>query len=186
MTVLPDVAPETDRVAPQSDGSIISRIALELTREGFPRGDLAAVRRLDPDHPSAPAFWRLLMRTVPEDRRRSPDAERRWALILHGMALMAPHHHDPAIPVGRALFVAGYSEQRLGRLLDARGLQFCALLPRLCRQLAQKPQALDWRELGQLVRSIDHAEEKAENIRVRIARSYYGAEAATGKADNPA
>ena len=146
MTVLPDVARDAARPV-GSEGSIIAKIAGELGREGFPRGDLAAIRTLDPDHASAPAFWRLLQ-VVPEDRRANPDRERRWALILHGMALMAPNHHDPAVPVGRALFKAGYSEQRLGRLLDARGPQFRTLLPRLCRQLAHKAQPLDWRELG--------------------------------------
>lgn len=181
MTALLDAAPEAKRATDLSDDSILSGLARELDREGFPRGDLAALRRLDPDHPSAPVFWQLLMRSVPEGRRRDDDAERRWALILHGMALMAPNHHDPAIPVGRALFAADYSEQRLGRLLAARGAQFRALLPRLCRQLAHKAQSLDWRELGRLVLWEGRDDEKAEKIRVGIARAYYRAETVAEK-----
>ena len=168
------------------DDADISGLAQVLGGEGFPRGDLAALRRLDPDHASAPAFWRLLMR-IPEERRRGRDAEARWALILHGMALMVPHHHGANVPVGRALFRADYSEQRLGRLLDARGAQFRALVPRLCRQLAHKAQPFDWRELGRLILASesDRDEERAETIRVNIARAYYRAEA-VATTDKPA
>lgn len=174
MTAPPDVTPSQEQRQP-STGSIIASFTGILGSQGFPRGDLAALRRLDPDHPAAPAFWRLLVR-VPEERRIGAEAERRWALILYGMALMAPHHHDAACPVGRALFKADYSEARLGRLLDASGAQFRALVPRLCRQLAHKAQPLDWRELGRLILAAERDEARAEDIRLRIARAYYGAE----------
>lgn len=181
MTAPPDATPAEAQPAAPSTGSAVAKAAAMLGSEGFPRGDLAAIRRLDPDHPSAPAFWRLLVRTVPEERRRGADNERRWALILHGMALMAPHHHE-ATPVGRALFLAGYSEARLGRLLDGRGAQFRALVPRLCRQLAHKAQPLDWRELGRLILAEGRDEDRAEAIRLGIARAYYSAEGAAEKA----
>lgn len=182
MTAPPDSTRDLEHASSRSNGSIISAIAGELGREGFARGDLAALRRLDPDHASAPAFWRLLI-GVPEDRRQGDDAERRGALIFHAIALMVPNHHDAAVPVGHALFAAGYSEQRLGRLLDARGAQFRALVPRLCRQLAHKAQPLDWRELGRFILAEGRDEEKAEDIRLGIARAYYAAEAATLKAE---
>lgn len=183
MTAPPDSTLDPDLTTSRSNGSIIATLAGELGREGFPRGDLAALRRLDPDHANAPAFWRLLIR-APEDRRHGDGAERRWALIVHGIALMVPNHHDARTPVGRALFAARYSEQRLGRLLDARGAQFRALVPRLCRQLAHahKPQPLDWRELGRLILAEGCHEEEAERVRLNIARTYYGAEGAAEKA----
>lgn len=188
MNAPPDVADTAspDRLATPSTGSTIATIAGVLGREGFARGDLAILRRLDPDNASAPAFWRLLTQTVPPERRRSPDDERRWALILHAMALMVPHHHDASTRVGRALFTAGYSEQRLGRLLDARGAQFRALVPRLCRQLAHKAQPLDWRELGKLILASERHKDEAETIRLAIARAYYGAESAAKKAETTA
>jgi CRISPR system Cascade subunit CasB len=178
MTAPPDATPSQEQ-RPQSAGAIIASLAGILGSQGFPRGDLAGLRRLDPDHPAAPAFWRLLVR-VPEERRLGAEAERRWGLILHGMALMAPHHHDTT-PVGRALFAADYSEARLGRLLDARGAQFRALVPRLCRQLAHKAQPLDWRELGRLILAAERDEARAEEVRLRIARAYYGAEGVAAK-----
>lgn len=188
MTALPDVTETAspERPATPSAGSTVATIAGVLGREGFPRGDLAILRRLDPDCASAPAFWRLLTLAVPPERRRSPEVERRWALILHAMALMVPHHHDASTRVGRALHAAGYSEQRLGRLLDARGAQFRALVPRLCRQLAHKAQPLDWRELGRLILATERHEDEAESIRLAIARAYYGAEAAAKKAETTA
>lgn len=180
MTAPPDAIPAEAQAAAPSAGSTVAKAAAMLGSEGFPRGDLAAIRRLDPDHPSAPAFWRLLVRAVPEERRRGRDNERRWALIIHGMALMVPHHHE-ATPVGRALFMAGYSEARLGRLLDARGAQFGALVPRLCRQMAHKAQPFDWRELGRLILAAERDEARAEDIRLAIARAYYSAEGAAEK-----
>lgn len=181
MTAPPDLTLDLARTISRSNGSIIAAIADQLGREGFARGDLATLRRLDPDHANAPAFWRLLI-GVPEERRRGDEAERRWALLFHGIALMVPNHHDVGTRVGRALFVAGYSEQRLGRLLDARDVQFRALVPRLCRQLAHKGQALDWRELGRLVLAEGRDEQKAEVVRLDIARAYFGAESAAEKA----
>jgi CRISPR system Cascade subunit CasB len=183
MTTPPDVSTATEPADTRSTGSILSAIAGVLGREGFPRGDLAALRRLDPDRANAPDFWRLLASAVPPERIHGPEDERRWALIIHAMALMVPNHHDANARVGRALFEAGYSEQRLGRLLDARGAQFRALVPRLCRQLAHKAQPLDWRELGRLILAADRNEEKAETIRLAIARAYYGAEASAQRTE---
>ena len=92
-----------------------------LASPEFPRGDLAGLRRMDPDEPDAAVVWRLLARY---ELLGSPQVENKWALILHGIALMTPtgsgdgagrSAHDGGMPVGRAIFSGGDdpTEQRL-------------------------------------------------------------------------
>lgn len=163
---------------------IVTKVAAELATPGFPRGDLAALRRMDPNAPGGtPVLLRLLARHAPERLERGTDELRRWALVLHGMALMAPDHHRGQLRVGRSLFGSGrnplYAESRLARLLGARGPALRAQIPRLVRQLKAKDQALDWRELAKLILTEGRDESRAEEAREWIARAYYQAEAKT-------
>lgn len=162
----------------------ILRLAGQLAADRFPRGDLAALRRLDAEHPSAPAFWKLLL-TLDEDLRRSEEQERGWALILHGMALMAPNHHQPTERPGRALQAAGYSEFRLNRLLRARGPAFRDMIPGLCRFLAAKGRPLDWALFGVWILANDDSE-FAEGQRRRLARDYFTAAVAAEREEQGA
>ena len=58
-----------------------------IASESFARGDLAQLRRMDPDSPDASAFWRLMAR---QDLFRNAETEAKWALIINGIALMTP------------------------------------------------------------------------------------------------
>ena len=51
----------------------------------FPRGDLANLRRMSPHRPGPAAYWRLMGQ---EDLLGRPNLEVKWALIIHGIALM--------------------------------------------------------------------------------------------------
>ena len=118
--------------------------------------------------------------------------ERKWALILHGIALMTPTGngenagtaHDGRMPVGRALFLGGemqresgfYSESRLNRLLTARESMLRTLLARMFRMLAAAGVAFNWREMAQFILNEGYNEEAAEQSRRRIAREYYQAQ----------
>lgn len=154
------------------------------------RGDLAELRRMDPDDPDAAVFWRLL---ASRDLPGSPTIERKWALILHGIALMTPTSsgsgnsltaHDGNMPVGRALFLGGdaqraqgfYSESRLNRMLTARGPMLRVLLARMFRMLAGAGVSFNWREMAQFILNEGYDEDAAEQSRRRIARDYYQAE----------
>ncbi len=170
-------------------GASAARLAHRIAREDFPRGDLAALRRMTPGAPAA-AYWRLM---AEEDLLGSPAVERKWALILQGIAIMTPTAnrpgngrgaHDPGTPVGRALFLgddparssALYSEMRLNRLLSAHGPALHALLARMFRMLAAQGVSLDWREMARFILSDGYDEERGEEARRRIARAYYRAE----------
>ena len=170
-------------------GGIAAGLASRLARADFPRGDLAALRRMNPDTPAA-VFWRL---AAQHDLLGAPVVERKWMLILNGIALMTPTAgpgsvrtaHNPQRAVGTALFLGGesaarttgfYSEARLQRLLTARGAVLHTLLARMFRMLAGAGAAFDWREMAWFILNDGFSAERAEESRRRIARAYYQAE----------
>ena len=187
---------------PRQDGSrpwgdVAVEFAGRIGSADFPRGDLAELRRMNPDSPDAAAFWRLL---AEQDLLGSPHFESRWALILHGIALMTPTSasgggtrtaHNGLNPVGRALYLGGdpqrtsalYGEARFSRLLTARGPMLRALLARMFRMLGTSGVSFNWREMAQFILSADHDEGRAEQARRRIARAYYEAERRRSRAD---
>ena len=154
------------------------------------RGGLAGLRRMDPDEPDTAAFWRLM---AGEDLLGIPAVERKWGLILHGIALMtrtaggddvsSRSAHNGRVPVGRALFLGGeaqrttafYSETRLNRLLTARDDMLRALLARMFRMLAAGQVTFDWREMARYILNEGYDDDLAEQGRRRIAREYYRA-----------
>lgn len=172
---------------------IATRFAAAMARDDFRRGDLAELRRMDPDAPAAAAFWRLLAQ---EDLLGNPTIERKWALILHGIALMtntadSRSAHAGMMRVGRALFLGGeenpasafYSESRLNRLLSAHGPMLRTLLARMFRMIGER-QPFNWREMARLILNDGYREDLAENARRSIARAYYEAERRANRTDS--
>jgi CRISPR system Cascade subunit CasB len=156
----------------------IGAVAAALAADRISTGDLAALRRLDVTHPVEGAFWRLYFDRIadPADTRRSEsqDADaRRWAVILKGMAIMAPivHAHEEA---GALIHRAGYSELRLWRLLRADADRLPDALVHLCRYMTAKALPLNWITLAELLLATD---DTADQARRRIARSFYRADA---------
>lgn len=169
-----------------TDSERASAIARYLAAEHFPRGDLAALRRMAPGAPEAraPAFYRIAAQF---GLFGPPDHERAWALAVHGMALMTRtagsdrSAHEPRVAVGRALYRgdrggerAFYSADRLDRLLAARGDAFESLVARLCRTLGRAGVSFDWGEMATFILASDGP--RADIARGRIAARYYGAE----------
>ena len=192
-TPIPEIVPApAEDTSPLSWGEIAVRFAGRLSYPDFSRGDLAELRRMNPDEPDAAVFWQLLSRY---DLLGNPALESRWGLILHGIALMTPtagrelpaggdgyrpSAHNPTIPVGQALYQGGdvnrgekgfYSETRLNRLLTARDGMFRALAARAFRMLGRAGQPFNWRDMAILILNED--DESGERVRRRIARSYY-------------
>ena len=177
---------------PQDWGSIAVSFARQMTLPNFSRGDLAGLRRMDPDEPgTTAAYWRLM---AEKKLLRGSDVELKWALILHGIALMTPRAgdegenrtaHEGFMPVGKALFLGGdanrrergyYSESRLNRLLTARGPMLRTLLARMFRMVAASDQPFNWREMARFILNEDYSEDRFEIARRRIASEYYQAE----------
>ena len=184
----------------QTWGGIAFGFAGQIAAENFQRGDLAQLRRMDPDAPDAAAYWRLM---AERDLLGNFAWEAKWTLILHGIALMtrtaggevaSRTAHDGHMPVGRALFLGGdsvrrvsgyYSESRLNRLLTARGPMLRALLARMFRMMAAANQPFNWGEMARFILCEGYDEERSEQGRRRLAREYYQAERRSAQSAEP-
>ena len=172
-------------------GDVAARLAWQISHKDFPRGDLAGLRRMKPDAPDAAVFWRLM---ADQDLlEKGAEVERKWALILNGIALMtrtagsdasSRSAHDGSIPVGEALFRGGdpsrsdafYSETRLKRLLSSRGSMTRRLLERTFRMLASANVSFSWREMANFILSDGFNDAAAESHRRGIASYYFQAQ----------
>ena len=194
---------ERANVSEPADGSpswadVAVRFANRMAWAHFPRGDLANLRRMRPDRPGPAVYWRLMGQ---EELLGSPVLEVKWALILHGIALMTStvpgdsasrNAHDGYTPVGRALFLGSdtqrdtgfYSDARLHRLLAARGLTLRCLLARMFRMAAASGVRFNWREMARFILSEGYDKEAPEWSRRGIAREYYRAERQSSIASN--
>ena len=161
--------------------AIIGKLVADISHPDFPRGDLAGLRRMNPEEPRTTAFYRLMGE---RGLLHNPSLESKWALIMHGIALMTPTAHDGRTAVGQALFEGGdparsnafYSELRLNRLLKARGSLLVTLMTQMFRMMKAAGQCFDWREMAAFILSEGIDEVKAEEMRHTISRSYYAAE----------
>ncbi len=188
MTTTSTAEPPVAEPRPRNWGDIAVGYANEISSARFGRGDLAALRRMNPDAPDAAVFYRLLAQ---QDLLGSEIVERKWALILHGIALMtrttgddmeSRSAHKGKASVGSILYLGGdterptafYSEIRFNRLLTARGDMLFTLLARLFRMLAsQDGCAFNWREMAQFILNAGYNEDAAERSRRQLARAYY-------------
>ena len=163
-------------------GDIARRLAAGIAR--LDSGSAAALRRGPLAGAGAAAFWKLL--ATHEITHRNAEA---WAPVVQAIAIltgagrasdpqMQGPVHNPARPMGAALYDAGVSELRLARLLGARGNLRREYLVRLCRRLARDEHNRRF-NLSTLAWFLVGADEKTDR---RIAREYYYRAEATAKA----
>lgn len=153
---------------------VVTAIAAAIKRKELSAGDLAEMRRLRPEDPSARVFQRLMTGCVAPNWPLAPDGESRdqdercWGIVMAGMAEMA---HDPSQRLGRVLAETGFSELRFVRLLRAQGNALGDIVRGMARFVAAKGRAADWGAAAALV-VCGGAE--AEAVRRKLARDYYG------------
>lgn len=155
--------------------SVISAIAGLLRNSGaLTRGDVAALRRMDPRRPEA-AFFKIeglvLDEQLPGEATVRAAHETRWAAIIIGLAHLGDLHHSED-RLGFALVDAQFSEMRFARLVRADADHLVDELPALSRFLAAKGVPADWTAAAWLILSAGGANEEA--IRRHLARDYYG------------
>lgn len=161
--------------------SVVGKIVSTLSRETFGTGPLAELRRLDPNGPlAAPALYRVLAQCVPETWVRG-ESTRRWALVVHCLALAAPDRLGSAVGLGRALLDASFSDKRFVNLLDASPEELRDRLPRAVRFLVQRGGSLHGKQLADLALT-DPAAPDYDARRQKIANDYYRAEYEAEKA----
>lgn len=125
-------------------------------------GEKAEARRMD--EAGAPVFWRQVARlAIP------PYEEAAWLRFTRMVAQLTPATttqsiHDKARPLGAVLADAGYSEQRLARLIAARGKARLEALERAIRMIARDRPKLDVNSLARAVLGRDGN---------TLARAYY-------------
>ncbi len=136
-------------------------------------GDMAELRRIEPDEPYTPALWKLIEDLDLGGRPGWLDQEQRetrWAALMMGMAMNAGLH-DFNTPLGEALAEAGWSELRFVRLLRATDTRLVEEIRRMAQYLGSKDQRADWTDVGRLLFS-QHGD-AADSYRRNIARPYY-------------
>lgn len=175
-TNLPD--PPLESEAPVTLPEVIGKIAASMQGDRMSTGDLAALRRVDPQKPYSPALWKVLGRASVQNSfyappRHNPDErEMQWAALLMGMAITSGLH-NPAIPFGKAMADAGWSDLRFERLMRQQGEDLFNAVRQLASYLSSKSAAGNWTQMAQL---LFHQEgPQAEKVRRQIARDYYGA-----------
>lgn len=131
------------------------------------RGDLAELRRLDPDHPGAPVFFRIVTRVAPE---AAPQTMRRYAHYLRILALNPEALSGDRL--GDAMAASGVSESRVQRMLTARDDAMRDQLRLIARRLANAGN-IPWRGFAQLLLTSD--DEKIEKSRMVVARDFWRA-----------
>jgi hypothetical protein len=151
----------------------ISALAGRLAERRLPMADHAALRRMDPTAPGrgALAMHRLLVDAGIE--LRGDDDERRWALLVHAIAL-ARGRHSRIQPLGVTLANVGMSEARINTLLAADIEVLEDLVPRMARRLNAAGAVADWVTLAHLILNTgrDGREDAADAARFDIARAY--------------
>jgi hypothetical protein len=145
-------------------------------------GTLARLRRCHPHVAPQPALFdteRLLLaaQVQPGDAAE----HRRWALVLHCLAL-AQGRHDPRFDAdpGAVLARLRFSEARLRQLVEADEGVLASLMPRLARRLAAAGASVNWWPLADLLlhAGLDtpQGQTRADAARQRLIRRYLGAQ----------
>lgn len=152
----------------------------EQSRARLGPGQIAELRRLDVERPSAPTFWAVVATEL--DAHLPPDgavvarraAERRWAVALRALAVLAGLYRK-GHRLGAALAAAGFSEMRFQRLLASPEDRLPDEIATVARYLAAKGEAFDWFDLVRLAVEVDPT--AADDARRDIARDYFRTQA---------
>ncbi|KND59114.1 hypothetical protein BVER_02583c [Candidatus Burkholderia verschuerenii] len=163
-------------------GEIARFMKIAKDGEGALKADYVALKRLDPfaDAQSVQqiaALTNALYRAKVDCEHMSVSRWKRWGLIAHGIAMTVHCAPDKSAPtLGQQLALAGVSEARVTRLLNARGDAFFQILPRVLRLIASRNVLPDWAELGRLILSEGASDargmRRAEAARRKIVGDY--------------
>src|SRR5690606_22005115 len=115
-------APSAEQTPAQARAAAVLAIARDL-RGALTPGDVAALRRLSPEQPANPAFFKVVTSRLgdlmPASGAPRVRAERRWAVVLRAMASLGPELLARHARLGRACAQANVAEPRVIRVLRA-------------------------------------------------------------------
>ncbi len=155
-------------------------LARVMAHQNFDPKSRSDLREMDPDRHLPLSFWKM----IAQFHIQGQEAERRWAIIMKGIATMTTKHvqggcaQNPRVSLGQAL-AHGYGssrplyiERRLDILLAARGNNFNRMANNMFKMLASKGASFNWEPVADLILSQGVDEKAAETIREEIARDY--------------
>lgn len=148
----------------------VPSLAAVIKSEHFATGERAALKRMALDGTAPMALHRFMLRHIDE----AWQGERwlsEWRALICSLALQRDGGFNPGRPLGKALAKARFSENRLERLLSAKGDTLRRLALRAARQLAAAGIEADWRQFAELLFS--RKPEIREDVNRRIARDFY-------------
>lgn len=152
-----------DSIREHDHGFLLYREIHKLA-EAEQRGDLAELRRMDPDRPETAAFFRILAHIAPT---AGNETIRRYAHYLRILAQKPGSLSSDRL--GEVMARAGISESRVQRLLSARGNAVSRQALFIARRLASYGN-IPWRGFALILLS---KEERADDVRLFIARDYW-------------
>jgi len=149
---------------------VLQRISDWLKNPKTSTGELAALRRMDPEQPEIayPAIYQFLGENA---HTAGPEHLARWALVIHCLALVRGQHQSGGRKLGAALVDINYGELRTQMLLRADFALQRDLYPRLARRLHANGGVTDWWPLANLV-----LHQESQKFREQIVRDYLSAE----------
>jgi len=157
----------------------IESIGKILCAEQFPIQQRTALNRwsLRTRSASETAGLRVLVEAGAAVETMSPAEMKNWIWLIHCMSLMSatrrnPHSTANEARPGFVLHRIGYSEKRLGRLLDAHGEVFQHLLENAARSMASAGARVNWSKIAPLILSVQPRSPWAENARIAICRDF--------------
>lgn len=166
--------PETASPPTPSLAGLIWHLAALINKK-LPPGDVAALRRLRPEDPGCPPFWKLMATEIDaaafkDGALGNDEQDRRWAAVLSALATL-DGLVEKQPDFGTALARSDYSELRFERLLRAGEAQLFDELRNAVRFLAAKAEPANPVDMARLALTRDP--EKAESLRRKLARQYY-------------
>jgi hypothetical protein len=172
----------------------VARLVNDQHDASLPRGDIAALRR--EDGATSPTFYKLAAlvldeSTLPRAAALRDEAERRWARVVHLLAVTGGQHAlgGQGVPTtGAALAKVELAEPRFLRFVRAEGDALDAAARAAIAPLRQRALTFDPRDLAALVLSAPHPSgrlhhEAADTVRRRLARDFYRTAARTDATD---
>ena len=195
---LPDTSPTSPVYDPnqtyaQRMSNKAVAIASQLSSWQYSQGDLAELRRMNLNNPTAPAFHRLL---VSNEITLSAQNQLRWALIIKGIAVMThngtglPHEptrispHNPYISVGQAMHNGAPGNNRIPflhpnrfqLLMNAQRQNLTAKLASFFQMARSEHLKVNCRQLALYILAQGQEAGTARAVRLRITQDYYRAE----------
>lgn len=166
--------PEDAKVAPEKRATRVERLALTLRPPEarlpgrLTTGEHARIRRMDVTGQAWP--WLDIYRAWDlADLRVKVEAEDRWAILTHCLALTRGQHQRYN---GGAFQDMGFGENHFATLLAADASVLPRLMSRLARWAGTKQAALDWNALGSLLVHAGCNPQAADDARKELARLY--------------